>query len=113
MEPEGGCRELSPRECFLLIGGSPGDRCIILDVRTADEFREGHLEGAENLDFYRPDFKELFTGRDKTCGYLVYCKKGLRGKKTMEFMRECGFQDVTNISGGFENWMASGLPVKQ
>jgi hypothetical protein len=29
----------------------------------------------------------------------------------MELMRECEFQDVTNISGGFENWLASGLPV--
>jgi len=110
---EQGCRELSPRECFMLIDGSPQDRCIILDVRTADEFREGHLERAENLDYYRPDFKKLIASLDKTSRYLVYCRKGLRGKKTMEHMRECGFQDVTNISGGFENWVASGLPVKK
>lgn len=113
MEPGEGCRELSPRECFLLIEGSPRERCIILDVRTADEFRGGHLGGAENLDYYRPDFKELISSRDKTSRYLVYCRKGSRGKKTLEIMQECGFRDVTNISGGFENWMASGLPVKR
>jgi rhodanese-related sulfurtransferase len=111
METEEGCRELSPRECFLLFGGPEPDRCIILDVRTPSEFSEGHLEGAENLDYYRPDFKEKITERDKTRRYLVYCRKGIRGKKTMEFMRECGFRDVININGGFENWMASGLPV--
>ena len=108
-----GCRELSPRESFMLISRPEQNRCIILDVRTPAEFSEGHLEGAENLDYYRPDFKEKITSRYKTRRYLVYCRKGLRGKKTMEHMRECGFQDVTNISGGFENWVASGLPVKK
>jgi len=48
--------ELSPKECFqLLLGAGP---CLVIDVRTREEFSRGHLKGAENIDFSLPDFKE-------------------------------------------------------
>lgn len=108
-----GCRELPPRECYFLLTKEENSPCLIIDVRTAPEFHEGHLEGAENIDFYRPDFRSCLEKKDRTCRYLVYCKQGVRGQKTMELMRECGFSDVTNIAGGFENWASQGLPVKK
>ena len=107
------CRELSPQECNRLLTEEKEMACTILDVRTAEEFHKGHLVGAENVDFYRPDFRQCIEKKDRTCGYLVYCRRGVRGHKTMELMRECGFLDVTNISGGFENWTSQGLPVER
>jgi rhodanese-related sulfurtransferase len=106
------CRELPPRECFLLLT-EENRPCIVIDVRTPGEFSGGHLEGAENIDYYHPDFRSRIERKDRSSRYLVYCKRGIRGHKTMEMMRECGFADVTNIGGGFDNWNSQGLPVKR
>ena len=107
------CRELPPRECLDLLSREREDPCVILDVRTADEFRSGHLIGAEHLDFYRPDFRQCVEQKDRTCRYLVYCRRGVRGQKTMELMRNCGVFEVINIQGGYENWVSQGLPVQK
>jgi rhodanese-related sulfurtransferase len=107
------CRELSPQMCYRLLTKEKETPCAILDVRTSEEFREGHLKGADNIDFYLPDFRECIEKKDRSSRYLVYCRKGVRGHKTMELMRQCGFLDVTNISGGFENWSLQGLPVEK
>ena len=106
------CRELPPKECNRLFTEEKETPCTILDVRTAEEFHRGHLAGAENIDFYRPDFSQCIEKKDRTCRYVVYCRRGVRGHKTMDLMRECGFIDVTNISGGYESWMSQGLPVE-
>ena len=106
-------RELPPRECSTLLTREGEPPCVIIDVRTADEFRTGHLIGAENLDFYRPDFRQCIERKDRKCRYLVYCKRGVRGQKTMDLMRQCGFPDVINIQGGYENWTSQGLPVQK
>jgi hypothetical protein len=45
------CRELSPQECNRLLTEEKKTACTILDVRTAEESRKSHLEGAENIDF--------------------------------------------------------------
>jgi rhodanese-related sulfurtransferase len=79
-------RELSPRECYLLLTRE-NYPCTIIDVRTPREFSEGHLEGVENIDYYRPDFRSCIEGKDQSLRYLVYCQRGIRGHKTMEIMR--------------------------
>ncbi|SRR5690606_1888687 len=112
MPDKDGCRELSPRECSDLLSRNLERPCRILDVRTADEFRGGHVIGAEHLDFYRPDFRQCIEQKDRTIRYLVYCRRGIRGQKTMELMHQCGFPDVVNIRGGYENWVSQGLPVQ-
>jgi phage shock protein E len=105
------CRELSPRECYQFIAHD--DSCMIIDVRTGEEFSRGHLEGAENIDYFLPDFAKRLERRDRTISYVVYCRKGHRGKKAMELMRKCGFSRVINISGGFEEWESLGLPIER
>lgn len=107
------CRELSPQECCRLLTEEKETPCTILDVRTAEESCKSHLEGAENIDFYRKDFRQCIEKKDRTCRYIVYCRRGVRGHKTIELMRECGFLDVINISGGFENWISQGLSLNR
>ena len=45
--------------------------------------------------------------------YVIYCKKGVRGAKAMDLMKQAGFSRVYNVSGGYENWCARGLPVQR
>jgi rhodanese-related sulfurtransferase len=113
MSEQQGCRELSPQECYRLLTKGEGRPCVIIDVRTAAEFNEGHLEGAENIDYHHSEFRSRLEKKDRTCRYIVYCKRGVRGHNTMELMREWGFEDVTNIGGGLDNWRSQGLPLEK
>lgn len=110
MADEQQCRDAPPEECRRVIGEIEG--CRILDVRTPAEFARGHLENAENIDFYAPDFRSRLEPLDRDRPYVVYCKGGLRGAKAMEILRQAGFARVYNISGGYDRWVAAGFPVQ-
>ncbi len=90
---------------------SPPDGLVVLDVRTPEEFDEGHLDGAELLDFYEPDFAARLATLDSDAPYLLYCRSGNRSGQTLDMMRDLGFTDVTEIDGGINAWTAAGEPV--
>lgn len=93
------------------IQANPPENLVILDVRTPEEFAEGHLEGAIMIDFYRDDFTELLAGLDPDVPYLLYCRSGNRSGQTAAAMTELGFSDVADIDGGIVSWTQSGLPT--
>ena len=101
--------ELDPIGCHKLIDSSPG--CVILDVRTPAEYSEGHLAGAQNVDFFCPDFRAQIESRDHDRIYVIYCRKGNRGARTRDLMKNFGFYRVVNIRGGLEGWKQAGLPT--
>ena len=63
-------------EEFAAVVDEPGT--VVLDVRTPQEYAEGHLEGAQNYDVSAPDFAQSLTGLDPTASYAVYCRTGVR-----------------------------------
>ena len=77
---------------------------IILDVRTPEEFSEGHLPNAINIDFLNPSFSGRIGSMDKKKKYLVYCRSGQRSTQAVEIMKKQGFKNVTNMLGGFAKW---------
>lgn len=84
---------------------------IVLDIRTPDEFEQGIIEGAVNIDFYEPDFAEQLEGLDRNADYVVYCRSGNRSGQAMPTFKELGFTSVIEIDGGIANWYQEGLPV--
>lgn len=90
---------------------SPPDGLVILDVRTAEEFADGHLEGAIMIDFYRDDFADQIAALDPTAPYLLYCRSGNRSGQTTAIMQDLGFSDVADIDGGITAWTQAGLPT--
>jgi len=72
----------------------------ILDVRTKDEYDSIHLIDAMNIDFYAADFKTKIGLLDKSKAYFVYCRSGSRSGKTVNLMKELGFNEVYNLTGG-------------
>jgi rhodanese-related sulfurtransferase len=106
MEPA----ECTPRECRKFIAEKSG--CVIIDIRTPEEYSRGHIEGAENIDYFSPAFPEIIACLDKAGKYLVYCKTGKRGKKTCNMMMKQGFPFVITIRGGISGWQEEGFPVK-
>ncbi|MEO6695564.1 MAG: rhodanese-like domain-containing protein [Ignavibacteria bacterium] len=89
------------------------DSCVILDVRTPEEFFSGHLRGASHYDFYNEKFEEEIDGLDKNKTFLVYCKSGGRSRQAMFLMRDLGFEEVYNLSGGIIAWNEQGLSIEK
>ena len=76
---------------------------ILLDVRNADEFQEGHLENAILIPFENPDFISLMSDFDSSANYLVYCRSGNRGVKACMMMRSMGFVgEIFHLDKGYE-----------
>jgi len=89
----------------------PPDDLVLLDVRTPEEFAEGHIEGAVMVDFYREDFAAQLAGLDPDVPYLVYCRSGNRSGQTLGIMEELGFSSAVDIGGGVVAWDGAGLPL--
>ena len=84
---------------------------ILLDLRTPDEFNDGHLKNAINIDFYNEDFVEKLNKLDKSKGYAIYCRSGHRSGLTAKKMEEIGFKSTVNLDGGILQWIKEGMKV--
>jgi len=105
-----GIRVVDP-EAGAAIVDDPPPGLVVLDVRTADEFADGHLADATMLDFYRDDFADRLAELDPDAPYLIYCRSGNRSGQTRALMEELGFTDVVDIDGGILAWNDAGLPT--
>ncbi len=84
----------------------------IIDVRTPEEFAEGHLSGAELVDIYEPAFTDEIDGLDRDGSYLLYCRTGNRSGQAAAFMEELGFTEVYN-AGGLVDLADAGAAVQR
>ncbi len=84
---------------------------IIIDIRTPQEYNQGFIEGAINIDFYSPTFSDDLDALDKTVQYVVYCRSGNRSGQAMGMFKDLGFTNITEIDGGIENWYSTGHEV--
>jgi len=105
-------KDITPKEAYTLIEKNKGNPdFVILDVRTPREFGDGHIENAINLDFYSATFRDELNKLDRTKTHLIYCRTGSRGESSLAIMKELGFREVYNISGGITEWKAEGFPT--
>ena len=84
---------------------------IVLDVRTAAEFAEGHLERAINIDYHQSDFVEKAKATlplDKKIA--VYCRSGRRSAGAADKLGEDGYK-LINLKGGIIVWKEANMPV--
>ena len=84
---------------------------LLLDVRTAEEYGEGHIEGAQNIDVLNDTFEQKACERlpmDKTIA--LYCRSGRRSKKAAGILAAKGYQ-VVELSTGYLGWAGAGKNV--
>jgi len=81
----------------------------VLDVRREPEWDAGHIEGASwwPLDHFKVAPPEI----DRETAVAVHCKSGYRSMIACSLLRRAGFQNVTNLEGGFDAWQQANLPV--
>jgi rhodanese-related sulfurtransferase len=84
---------------------------ITLDVRTPGEFSEGHIEGAINIDVEGASFDSEIANLDKTKSYAVYCRSGRRSTIAVDKMSATGFEKLSNLESGINDWLANSLPL--
>ncbi|MGH7800399.1 MAG: rhodanese-like domain-containing protein [Thermodesulfobacteriota bacterium] len=105
-------KDITPDEAFILIDkNKDSSNLVILDVRTPKEFEDEHIENAINLDFYSETFKDDLSKLDKNKVYVTHCQLGGRSAKTVVIMKDLGFVEVYNITGGIAEWKSKGLPT--
>lgn len=96
-----------PAQKIIQSGGA-----TIIDVRTPEEFNDGHIPGARNINIADSTFSEKIHSLDPDGAYVVNCKSGIRSAKATALMNELGFKNVINLEGGFMAWENAGLPVE-
>jgi len=78
---------------------------VILDVRTEDEWNEGIIANAINIDIYKGQgFIYELEELDKSKNYYVYCRSGARSAQACSVMNELGFANAYNLLGGIMQW---------
>ncbi len=86
---------------------------VVLDVRTADEYAEGHINGAILIDQFKSDFLEQAKAKlptEKTIA--VYCRSGRRSANAAGILAKEGYKPV-NLKGGIIAWRKENQPVTQ
>jgi LPXTG-site transpeptidase (sortase) family protein len=98
---------ISVGEVYEIMTGS-GDY-IILDVRTLEEFGQGHLEGAAHIPVN--ELEGRLSELSKERPIIVYCKSGGRSSTAANLLIEKGYTRIYNMSGGITEWMSENYPI--
>ncbi len=88
-------------------------KVTVLDVRTLDEYKEGHIANATVIDFTENDFEEKAAKLDKSKAYLVHCAGGGRSTSSLPILQKLGFQHLYHLDGGLSAWKKAGKPVEK
>ena len=107
-------RHVTPEEVTALMQQRKGDESfMILDVRTPEEFAEGHLAEARNFDVKAADFNDRIGSLNRNRTYVVYCRSGNRSGKAVDAMHQMGFTAILHMNGGMLAWTEAKLPVEK
>lgn len=107
-------KDITPKEAYDLIKKNKDNKdFIIIDVRTPEEYKEGHIKNAKLIDFNAGEFDKEVEKLDKGKKYLIYCRIANRSGEAATQMMEKGFKEVYNMEGGIVQWEAEGFPVEK
>lgn len=84
---------------------------VVLDVRTAEEYADGHLDGARLLDFNAGEVQAAIPTLDPEAEYVVYCRSGSRAGQAIALMEQAGFANVTNLGSLEQAASATGMEI--
>lgn len=76
-----------------------------VDVRSAKEYSDGHIDDAINIDIAdKEEFKEKISKLDKTKPIYIYCHIGGRSNRASKVLETAGFTEIYDFSGGWKTW---------
>jgi rhodanese-related sulfurtransferase len=128
-------KQIGPQEAHDILKGDP--KAVYVDVRTEQEFRNGHVPGARNIVAFQPDpstnrmapvpdfLKNVEAVLAKDARIIVGCQAGGRSQHAAMILEDAGFTDISNMQGGFggardpmgrvvtPGWLQSNFPVER
>ena len=104
VEKKDAVKDVSVEEAVVLLKGD----VVVLDIRTPEEFADGHIAGATNINFNAPDFAKNLAGLDKSKSYLMHCRSGGRSGRALSVFKELGFESVYHLDKGSSGWSSAG-----
>ena len=87
------------------------DAAVLLDVRSADEYASGHLQGARNIPHDKIAEEIAAAVPDKSSVVILYCRSGRRAATALKAMQELGYENVSNFGGLEDAQERLGIPV--
>ncbi len=77
---------------------------LIIDIRTPQEFSEGHIKGAVNINLFDSTFLDQIGKYDKSIPIFLYCRSGNRTSSASAQLSKMGFVEIYDLKGGILNW---------
>ena len=78
---------------------------VLIDVRTASEYEQGHIPNSLNIDIMGADFEERIKALDPEKNYFMYCRSGARSANACVALNHWGFSKrIVNLEGGILDW---------
>ncbi len=84
----------------------------LVDVRTPEEYSEGHIKNSLNFNVQGSSFEAEVAKLDKKRPVMVYCRSGGRSASAQRMLIDMGFAEVINLDGGIRGWQSAGKPVE-
>ena len=87
------------------------DSVQLVDVRTVEEFCEGHIKNAINIDFLSPDFDFKMATLDNSKPLILYCRSGRRSAKSVLKLSDKDYVFIYDLEGGIVQWIFEGNQI--
>jgi len=82
---------------------------LLLDVRSAEEFAKGHIEGAKNIS--HSEIVKRINELPKDIDLIIYCRSGKRAGIAAKLLTKYGFEKLYHLDGDMNGWLEKNRPV--
>ncbi|HCM48036.1 MAG TPA: rhodanese-like domain-containing protein [Colwellia sp.] len=86
---------------------------IVLDVRTVEEFEQGHIPNAVNIPHKELEARLAELSGAKNTQVVIYCRSGRRAEVAKQVLVKNGFNQLDHLSGDFNEWTSNNLPISK
>lgn len=83
----------------------------LVDVRTPEEFAEGHIKNAININYFNDNFMTDISKLQMDKELYIYCRSGNRSGKASKNIKSLGFIKIYDLKGGMLNWSKNKLEI--
>jgi len=85
--------------------------CLLIDVRSAEEYVQGHIVGSATIDLYSPEFESKFMFIKPNQKMALYCNRGKRSEQAIYLLKDLGYTDIVQLNGGLNAWKSEGYEI--